>query len=237
MAMNPQPPRAALILDGSGAGDARTQAAAEAVRDALSRAGVSSETVVARDLDIDPCIGCFGCWIKRPGECVFDGPSQGIARKWAASDLLVVVTPVTFGGYSSELKKVIDRVVCSLALPFFTSVRGEIHHPLRYSKLPEFVALGTLPAPDADAQTVFETLVARNALNMRSGMSASAVVCGDPTPAELATVASELLERAGVVGASGESGGAVADEAVSAVVGAETHGAAAAHEPITTEVA
>jgi multimeric flavodoxin WrbA len=198
MKRHTRPPTSALIVDGSRSTDVRTQAAAQAVRDALDRADMHHETIAARDIQIGSCTGCFGCWIKTPGECSLGGPSIAVARACVANDLLVLVTPVTFGGFSYEIKKLLDRTVCSLVLPFFTRVDGEIHHPKRYRKLPELIGVGTLPSPDEEAQGVFEALVGRSARNLHSNRSAVEVVVGDPTANDLATIADQLLARAGV---------------------------------------
>ena len=191
-------PRSALIIDGSGPADGRTQVAARALEDALEHARLDHSTVVARDLETGPCTGCFGCWVKTPGECIFGGPTLDIARTAIAGDLLILVTPVTFGGYSSEAKKVLDRIVLAFLQPFFTTIGGEFHHPARYQRLPEFVVLGTLPSADDDAQRVFETLVGRNAINLHSLRPGVAVAVGDPDASELAAVAHDLLARVGV---------------------------------------
>jgi len=50
-------------------------------------------------------MGCFGCWNKTPGTCVMKDDSAKIAKAVVNSDLLIFLTPITFGGYSSELKK------------------------------------------------------------------------------------------------------------------------------------
>ena len=74
----------------------------------------------------------FGCWVKTPGQCVQDDPAREVARACARADLVVLFTPVTFGGYSSELKKAIDRSIPNLS-PIFIRIRGETHHPCRYA--------------------------------------------------------------------------------------------------------
>jgi multimeric flavodoxin WrbA len=204
----PRPPTSAFVVDGSESTDKRTQAAAQAVREALDRAGMRHETVVARDVDIGSCTGCFGCWIKTPGECALGGPSIAIARSCVANDLLVLVTPVTFGGFSYQTKKLLDRTVCSLVLPFFTRVDGEVHHPKRYAKLPELVGVGTLPSADEEAQRVFETMIGRNARNLHSRRWAVEVVVGDPGADEVAPVVDALLARAGVTPSRRPSGDA-----------------------------
>ena len=165
----------ALVLDGGGPSDELTRAAARAMVEALERAEVVHDTIVTRDIKIGPCTGCFGCWVRKPGECVFGGPSADIARMAMASDLLVIATPVTFGGYSYEIKKMLDRIACSMLLPFFTRIEDEFHHPARYPRLPNLVVMGTLPAPDAEATSVFETLVGRNARNLHGRRPAVAV--------------------------------------------------------------
>lgn len=94
-----------------------------------------------RTLEIAPCQGCFGCWTRTPGKCLVDDTSQEIARQLAESDLLVLLTSVTFGGYSSELKKALDRQICLIS-PFFSKIEGETHHRRRYPSSPRLIAIG-----------------------------------------------------------------------------------------------
>lgn len=65
----------------------------------------SVDSYVIRDMKIVHCMGCFGCWNKTPGTCVMKDDSAKIAKAVVNSDLLIFLTPITFGGYSSELKK------------------------------------------------------------------------------------------------------------------------------------
>jgi multimeric flavodoxin WrbA len=92
----------------------------------------------------------------------------------AASDLQVWITPVTFGGYAPALKKALDRFIPNI-LPFFTTRRGESHHPLRYQKRRGLIVLGNMPAADPESEGIFHHLVGRNALNLDSVLTASHV--------------------------------------------------------------
>jgi len=121
------------------------------------------------------CAGCFGCWVQTPGVCLIDDAARDIARAVIQSDLVIYLTPVTFGGYSSELKKVLDRLIC-LILPFFTQIDGEVHHQPRYERYPRLLGLGLLPRPDDEAAEVFSRLVARNAINLHAPAHAAGVV-------------------------------------------------------------
>jgi len=133
----------------------------------LEASGSDIREFVLRESDIAPCAGCWGCWTKTPGICVQHDDAPIVAEAVAEADLLVLLTPVTFGGYSSELKKALDRVI-GLILPFFGSYGGEIHHRPRYGHNPALVGIGVLGAADAEAERIFATLVERHARNMHA---------------------------------------------------------------------
>ncbi len=128
-------------------------------------------------------MGCFGCWVRSPGVCVIDDAGREVARLAARCDLLVFLTRLTFGGYSAELKKAVDRLIPNIS-PFFTKVRGEVHHRLRYAGAPRLLAVGLARQPDEEADGIFRTLLERNAVNMRSPAHAAVIVYdGDPPDA------------------------------------------------------
>jgi len=180
----------AVVLDGSR--NEQGQGIVALLTDALAQAGYATKVVALRDKTIAPCLGCFGCWIKTPGECVIDDEGRAVARAAARCDLLVHFTPVTFGGVSSELKKAVDRLIPNIS-PFFACVRGETHHQRRYPRCPSLIGLGTLPQPNREAEAIFKTLVEHNALNFRSARTAAAVVALDGT-SDVAAIAHGLVE-------------------------------------------
>ena len=180
----------AVVLDGFRGVEGQSILAV--LTEALAQAGYGTEIIPLREKAIAPCLGCFGCWIKTPGECVIDDEGRLVARAAARCDLLVYLTPVTFGGVSSELKKAVDRLIPNIS-PFFARVRGETHHQKRYPRCPSLIGLGTLPQPNREAETIFKTLVERNALNFRSPRIAAAVVALDGT-SDVAAIARGLVE-------------------------------------------
>jgi multimeric flavodoxin WrbA len=116
---------------------------------------------------------------------------------YVGSDLVVYVTPVTFGGFSSELKKLLDRIVLSVLDPRFTVVGGEVHHRLRYRRYPKTVGFGTLPSPDPEAERLFTRLVARNGINVHQHSDVE-ILTGVTDPVSASRSAERLLDRAGV---------------------------------------
>jgi multimeric flavodoxin WrbA len=171
----------ALILNG--ASDLRDTAGV--VEDAFARQlSARGYAVVRHDLAslaIPECKGDFGCWTVTPGVCVQAGPHRDVARDLIQSDLVVWLTPLTFGGYSSALKRQLDHCI-PLITPWFTTLEGETHHEPRYERFPDVLAVGFVERKEPEAARVFERLVSRNALNMHTRHFLSPVI----TRAELA---------------------------------------------------
>lgn len=186
----------ALVLDGSMERDTLTPVAVLGMTSALAGRVGRVELFKLREIDIAPCAGCFGCWTRTPGECVIDDSSRDILRSYVGADIVVYVTPVTFGGYSSQLKKMLDRFIGVLD-PRFTIVGGEVHHLLRYVRYPKTIGLGTLPSPDPEAERLFAGLVARNGLNIHQTVE-SMVLVGVADPDSARRSSEILLDRAGV---------------------------------------
>ena len=156
--------RTACILDGGPSVESATTGASETLVELLGERGWTATIYTLRDLAIAPCLGCFSCWVKTPGVCIIDDVAREIARTAIGSELLAFVTPITFGGYSSELKKGIDRMI-PLILPYFTFVGSEVHHIRRYPKAPNILGVGILPRPDEEQERIFRTLIRRNSIN------------------------------------------------------------------------
>lgn len=92
--------------------------------------------------DVAFCTGCFGCWVKKPGECVIaDGIAQ-INRNCMNSDVVFYLCPIVFGQFSANIKTVIERWLPNM-LPFFqTRSDGSTMHPPRYRQYPQQIFLG-----------------------------------------------------------------------------------------------
>ena len=174
----------AIILDGSRADDREARIAADSLRKELQRSDVRFSHHLLRDIEIAPCVGCLKCWTKTPGECVIDDGQRYICSDMARSDCLILITPITFGGYSNQLKKGMDRLI-PLLLPFFSKYQGETHHPARYGRGWDLLGLGTISARDEEKETLFKEIVHRNSLNMHSQNSSSLILVNGSGEAEI----------------------------------------------------
>lgn len=84
-----------------------------------------------RDMDFHNCIGCFSCWVKTPGKCIFDDDITEVLKKTHRSDLLIYVSPVSAGFLTAETKKAMERFL-PLMLPYIDIYKKECHHLPRY---------------------------------------------------------------------------------------------------------
>jgi len=172
----------ALVLSALSMDEEHGDAALEAVETRLRERGYDVDTVDVAAARVAPCTGCGRCGLKTPGRCVVKDDMQGIFRRIVASDVLVLATPVRFGSYCAELKKVIDRFQPLMA-PIYAVRNGEMHFRGRYA-LPALLGVGLVReageggsgGAEADA---FRFLIGRLAVNLDVAHAAAAFVGGD----------------------------------------------------------
>lgn len=186
--------RRIVVLDGTDGRDPAQTRVGAALGDVLRERGDDVEVFALRNEKIAHCIGCFGCWVETPGVCRAADRGRDAVKAMVDAETVVVVTPVTFGGYSSTLKRIVDRWIPVL-LPFFEPHEGEIHHPLRYGRFPRLVVVGVKPDCDPAEAELFRAVAGRNALNFRAPSYAAEVFSGDEADGELRVRLASLLIR------------------------------------------
>ncbi len=183
-----------LILDGSHDNDQTATRIHTALQNDLEARGWTSESIFLREKKIGNCAGDFFCWIRTPGVCNVDDDNRVIAAKIMESDLVIYLSPVTFGGYSSALKRMQDHQIQNIS-PFFTTINGEIHHQKRYPSYPDVLTIGWLDAPNANAEAIFRHLAYRNSLNMYSKSSVCGILYSPQPEDELMDLVNKWLTR------------------------------------------
>ena len=88
-------------------------------------------TILSPEKEIHPCIGCFSCWNKTPGRCVFKDGYDQMAALINEAEEIVYNSRYTYGGFSSFVKNVFDRSI-GYVLPYFEVSENEMHHKRRY---------------------------------------------------------------------------------------------------------
>lgn len=89
--------------------------------------------------DVDKCIGCFSCWTKTPGLCTSKNTNE-INKNIINAQRLVIISELTYGGFSASSKNIIDKLIPNVS-PLFKTVHGEVHHKKRYAVSPSIVSI------------------------------------------------------------------------------------------------
>ncbi|MFX1520592.1 MAG: flavodoxin family protein [Promethearchaeota archaeon] len=186
-----------LILNGLKKEDNASHMVYEVLKNELEVLGYNVTSVILYDTEVADCLGCFDCWARTPGICIRDDLGRDIARMTVQSDILVLLTPVVFGGYSSELKKALDRLIPIIS-PFFRKYKGETHHKARYEKYPRFIGVGILPQYDEEKEKIFKTLVKRNSLNFFSPVYSTGIIISSEGTEKIREEIKKILFEAGM---------------------------------------
>lgn len=102
-----------------------------------------------KDMKYSHCIGCFNCWVKTPGTCVFRDDGDILCREFISSDMVILTAPLILGYPAASVKNALDRMI-PLMHPYLEDVDGEAHHMKRYSKYP---SLGLLLEKETDTDS------------------------------------------------------------------------------------
>jgi len=156
----------ATILNGSLSGQTNLDSLQNSLIIELHKKGWETEAITLNKMNIKPCIGCFRCWHSTPGICsgIKGDDAEEITKKTINSQLLVFLTPLTYGGYSSEIKKIYGRFL-GLLQPGTQIIEGEVHHLKRYDTYPSFIAIAMTNELVEKEIKIFKTLVDRNSKN------------------------------------------------------------------------
>jgi len=155
----------ALILNGSLERQTHLMPIQDILESEFSSAGWECESLTLHQIKVGTCIGCFQCWDTTPGICFQEDQGREIANKAINSDLLVFLTPLTWGGYSSELKKAIERML-GLLHPSFIKIKDSYRHEKRYDDYPSVLGIAVAEGErDSECDQIFKTLIERHSLN------------------------------------------------------------------------
>lgn len=125
-----------LALNGSPRGEnGNTQVLLEAFLRGISKGEktIETKTLFLEKLNINDCRGCFNCWSKTPGRCIFEDDMKGILKDYIEADIIIYATPLYYYGMTSILKKVIDRLL-PLNKPYMVKEGNDYTHPPRYEE-------------------------------------------------------------------------------------------------------
>jgi multimeric flavodoxin WrbA len=156
----------------------------------LEEGGHAVTRLDLRDLRLGYCIGCFGCWVKTPGQCVARDASIEMDRAIIQADFSLLAAPLKMGFPGALLKMALDKHL-PLIHPYMEVDHNEAHHLKRYARYPR---VGLLVEKEMDTDEtdlrLLTGIFARTALNFKSRLEFLATM---DQPVE--TVARQVTER------------------------------------------
>ncbi len=134
--------------------------------DRLGKNGISPQIINLEDKKINPCMSCEGCLYITPGKCIQKDDTAEILTELAKSEIIISFTDIIFGGYSSQLKKIVDKFAL-LATPFYKVSGGNLLHPSRYGIQKYYITVG-LYENNISVEEIdnLDFLTKRNAVNL-----------------------------------------------------------------------
>jgi multimeric flavodoxin WrbA len=130
--------------------------------------GHSVSLLDLRNMRLGYCIGCWGCWVKTPGECISQDASLEMDRAVINADFVLWAAPLIMGFPSELLKRALDKHL-PLIHPYAVVDHNEAHHLKRYARYPR---VGLLVEKEASTDLRDLQIVAdihcRTALNFKT---------------------------------------------------------------------
>ncbi len=112
-------------------GVSKTGILADAFLEGCRNSGAVTETVYLNECNINSCTGCYTCWTKTPGKCIFNDDVEMIMGKENDADLVVYASPLYIFGIVSSLKQYFDRRIPGLEPFLIDGGKGISSHPVR----------------------------------------------------------------------------------------------------------
>jgi multimeric flavodoxin WrbA len=138
------------------------------LREVVQTEGHTVTQLDLRDMPLRYCIGCWGCWVKTPGECISRDASLEMGRTVINSDFLLWAAPLRMGFPSELLKRALDKHL-PLIHPYVLVDQGEAHHRKRYAHYPR---VGLLVEKEADTDPrdlqILTDITCRTVLNFKT---------------------------------------------------------------------
>ncbi|MBW2607118.1 MAG: NAD(P)H-dependent oxidoreductase [Deltaproteobacteria bacterium] len=113
--------------------------------------GAEVEYVKLKDMKINSCTGCFTCWTKTPGVCIFKDDMTDLRLKFRKADLIIFASPLYIFNVTGIMKNFLDRLLPNTK-PYMLIEEGETRHPHRYpeDKQQGFVVFSAAGFPEVE---------------------------------------------------------------------------------------
>ncbi len=118
----------------------------------VKEAGARVEYFKLKHYNIHDCTGCYTCWTKTPGACIFKDDMTMLREKFRSADLVVFASPLYFFNVTGIMKTFLDRLLPLMKPYMLVDETGMVKHPDRYPEKGEqgFVVFSAGGFPEVD---------------------------------------------------------------------------------------
>ncbi len=128
------------------------------------------KTIRLGEQSITPCIGCWSCWLKTPGQCVMKDEMAASYPDYINSDTVILLIDTAQGFINHLSKAFFDRTIPHY-FPYIEIVSGECHHVARYQRYPDLVFYFDTEGLTNQEEQVIEDYLYRTAYHFQSKAS------------------------------------------------------------------
>lgn len=151
-----------------------------ALLEGAAEVGASTENVLLARKKIAHCIGCFACWTKTPGKCVLKDDVEGLLKKYMASDIVIMASPLYVDHVTGIMKDFMDRSLPLVCPQFEMGDAGQMRHVSRFEKYPSIVWVSNCGFPEKDQFAVLQLACERDIRNNKADILAQ--ICRSQGP-------------------------------------------------------
>ncbi len=115
-------------------------------------AGATVDYIKLSDHKIRHCSGCYTCWTKTPGECIYNDDMTELRKKYRQADLVIFASPLYVFSVTGILKDFMDRLLPVMKPYILLDEKGHTKHPDRFPEKGEqgFVVFSAAGFPEVE---------------------------------------------------------------------------------------
>lgn len=128
------------IINGGFKDDTQLHGYIDGLSAGLMDRGFTVKDFKLAEMRINYCNGCFSCWVKTPGRCIYSDDMEELLKEYVRSKIVIFASAILSGFVSSLLRKATERL-CPLFHPHLLIKNGKSNHISRYNTLPYLILL------------------------------------------------------------------------------------------------